>query len=581
MLVVDNVTYAYADAGEPALNGVSLTVAPGETVALIGANGSGKSTLAALLNGLRLPQEGRVVVDGVDTGDKDRTFEVRSAVGVVRQDPALQLVATIVADDVAFGPRNLGLDEDEVARRVDNALATVGLADYARAETNALSGGQQQRVALAGVLAMEPRYLVLDEATAMLDTAARRQLRGLVRALAEQGGVGVVSITHDPLEALAADKVVVLDRGKVAWDGAPRELAGAASSLLRGTLRMDAYAEVAVGALRAGYDARCGLEPEQVAAWYAAGQDVPAVASAGTAGDACAAEAPGEDAGVPAEADGGAAATGASLNGEVPRAGLRLHGVSFSYGTRCVLKGCSLSLGAGERMLVAGVSGAGKSTLALVLAGLEEPDAGSVSWDGRAHAPGAVGMVFQRPEDQLFLDTVRQDIGFGPRNLGLSEAEVARRVADACALVGLDDALLSRHPVTLSGGQARRAALAGIAAMEPRAYVLDEPTAGLDVAGRRFLHQLVDRLAAAGAPVVVMSHDLDEWVGQVDRVALLGAGRVAWQGPADDLLAHPERFEAVGLEAPEISRFRRALAARAGAGTSAGAPGKGGAASCG
>lgn len=130
-------------------------------------------------------------------------------------------------------------------------------------------------------------------------------------------------------------------------------------------------------------------------------------------------------------------------------------------------------------------------------------------------------------------------------------------------MVGLDPALLDRHPVTLSGGQARRAALAGIVAMGPRAYVLDEPTAGLDVAGRRFLHGLVDRLAAAGAPVVVMSHDLEEWVGCVDRVALLGGGRVAWQGPAADLEGSPERFEAVGLEPPEIARYYRACAARA------------------
>ncbi len=555
MLIADNVTFRYGDGRAPVLDGVSLTVASGELVALVGANGSGKSTLAALLNGLALPETGRVTVDGIDTGDKGRAFDVRSLVGVVRQDPALQLVATIAADDVAFGPRNLGLGEDEVARRVDEALSAVGMEAHARVETNALSGGQQQRVALAGVLAMDPRYLVLDEATAMLDTAARRGLRALVRSLAHSRGVGIVCITHDPLEAFAADRVAVLDQGRLRWEGTPRDLAGDEPGLLRETLRMDRYACLVAEALRSGYDPGAGLEPEQLAAQCV---------TVGPAGCGASAAPGGAQGGAPRACDGPSARDLARDQAR-DRAdkGLRVEGAAFSYGRRPVLADCALRLPAGQRMLVAGVSGAGKSTLALLLAGLERPDAGTVLWDGDLPAPGGVGMVFQRPEDQLFMDTVRQDVAFGPRNLGLGEDEVARRVEEACDMVGLDPALLDRHPVTLSGGQARRAALAGIVAMGPRAYVLDEPTAGLDVAGRRFLHGLVDRLAAAGAPVVVMSHDLEEWVGCVDRVALLGGGRVAWQGPAADLEGSPERFEAVGLEPPEIARYYRACAARA------------------
>ena len=541
MLCVENATFRYrGGAGErAALSGVSLRVAPGERVALIGANGSGKSTLAALLNGMRLPEAGTVSVDGVRTDDASARMRVRSLVGVVRQDPALQLVATVVRDDVAFGPENLGLADAEVDERAERALERVGLARFAEAQTSALSGGQQQRVALAGVLAMEPRYLVLDEATAMLDTAARRTLRALVDALCAQG-VGVVQVTHDALEALSADRAVVLDQGRVRWEGPPARLAREDPALLEGTLRLDRYARCVVSAVRAGYDVRAGLEPEDLAAWWVArekGDGERGDGAARAARRACAVAAPAEG---PA---------------------LCARDACFSYGGDRVLDRCALTVRAGRRVLVAGVSGAGKSTLALLLAGLESPDAGTVRLGAAAPAPGEVGMVFQRPEDQLFLDTVRDDIAFGPRNLGLGEVEVARRVERACALTGLAPELLDRHPVALSGGQARRAALAGIAALEPAAYVLDEPTAGLDAEGRRFLHRFVDEVAQAGVPVVVLSHDLDEWADAVDEVALMGGGRMAWAGPAGALEGHPERYRAVGLEPPAFERFREAAAA--------------------
>lgn len=575
MLRVENVTYRYRASAlnkgaeaPSALHHVSLRVASGERVALIGANGSGKSTLAALLNGMRLPNEGSVAVDGLRTDDPSNTVRVRSLVGVVRQDPALQLVATVVRDDVAFGPTNLGLPEDEVERRVGRALELVGLSACAQAETAALSGGQQQRVALAGVLAMEPRYLVLDEVTAMLDTASRRTLRAQVDELCAQG-VGIVQITHDALEALTADRVVVLDRGRVLWEGEPALLACQEPALLEGTLLLDRYARRVVEALQAGYDARTGLEPEDLAAWCVGRGAVPADEGVPAGGAGASArggrEAPtGSWGGAqadggrerPARNAGGTPARRTASAGASTRIGdLAAEDAGFSYGEHRVLMGCDLAARAGRRVLIAGVSGAGKSTLALLLAGLEKPDAGTVRLGGKAPAPGDVGMVFQRPEDQLFLDTVREDIAFGPRNLGLSEDEVARRVEHAREQVGLGEELMERHPVALSGGQARRAALAGIAALEPGAYVLDEPTAGLDVAGRRFLHRFVDDAARRGLPVAVLSHDLDEWVDAVDDVALMGEGRIAWAGTARALRGHPERFAAVGLEPPAYERF--------------------------
>ena len=202
---------------------LNLTVPQGQFLCLLGGNGSGKSTLAKHINALLLPDEGEVVVFGCDTRDAEQTYFIRSNAGLVFQNPDDQLVASLVEDDVAFGPENLGVETPELARRVRDALKQVGLVGFEKHETNALSGGQKQRVAIAGVLGMEPKILILDEASAMLDPRGRK---GLMRVCRELNGRGmtVVMITHFMEEAAAADRVVVLDRGKVACNGAPRDV---------------------------------------------------------------------------------------------------------------------------------------------------------------------------------------------------------------------------------------------------------------------------------------------------------------------------------------------------------------------
>ena len=222
MLEACGVSFSYGE--DPVLQGASFSVAPGELVALVGGNGSGKSTLGRLLAGALLPEAGSVVCEGFDSSEPDSRPEVRRMVGLVVQNPADQLVSTVVADEVGFGPQNLGLSAFEVGVRVDAALETVGLAGCGTREVNALSGGEQQRLALAGVLAMEPAYLVLDETLSMVDSAERPQLRALVRRLARERGIGVVMVTHDPIEALGADRVVVLQEGRALWSGEPDTL---------------------------------------------------------------------------------------------------------------------------------------------------------------------------------------------------------------------------------------------------------------------------------------------------------------------------------------------------------------------
>jgi len=224
MIELHNVTHHYEGAARPALDGVSLTVKEGEMLAIVGHNGSGKSTLAKHLNGLLLPSSGKVLVDGMDTADDAAILEIRRRVGMVFQNPDNQLVTTIVEEDVAFGPENLGVVPKQIRERVDAALREVGMTAYVDKASHALSGGQKQRIAIAGMIAMRPEVLVLDEATAMLDPSGRSEVLGIVQRLHEETGITVVMITQYMEEVLPCDRVVVMGGGRIEMEGTPREL---------------------------------------------------------------------------------------------------------------------------------------------------------------------------------------------------------------------------------------------------------------------------------------------------------------------------------------------------------------------
>lgn len=231
-------SYLSRDAGEvKAVAGVNLTVAKGEFVVIIGHNGSGKSTLAKHLNGLLLPTKGRVLVDGLDTRQAENMWEIRRRVGMVFQNPDNQLVATSVEEDVAFGPENLGIPSAEIRQRVDEALALVRMSEFKYKEPHLLSGGQKQRVAIAGVIAMRPDYLVLDEPTAMLDPQGRHEVMATVLRLNKEEGLGVIHITHYMDEAVHADRVIVMENGKIELAGTPKEVFAQVEKLKQ--LRMD------------------------------------------------------------------------------------------------------------------------------------------------------------------------------------------------------------------------------------------------------------------------------------------------------------------------------------------------------
>lgn len=520
-----HVTLRYGDS--VALDDVTLEVCRGERVCVLGANGSGKSTLASVICGLLAPDEGDVELAGhaVCTGgvpDLAAYRDARRQLGLVFQNPDDQIVTSVVADDVAFGPENLGVPRAQISVRVARELRRVAMEKYAHADPSRLSGGQRQRVCIAGALAMEPAVLVLDEPSSLLDVRGRAAIMRVMGRLAAAGAT-LVHVTHFMDEALAADRVVVMQHGHVALEGTPDEVFAA----------KNAQVIEALG-LEMPFEARLAV----------------ALRQAGAAGGAIAAP------GTPS--DEKPAACAACAHTAEPLA-ILARDLGFSYGPDAqALDGVSLKVPVRATTAIVGQTGSGKSTLLRLLCGLEAADAGSLTVcginaatkRGRRQVRRAVGYVMQHPERQLFAQTVAEDVAFGPRNQGLSAAEVEGRVAHALDLVGLADRR-DASPFELSGGQQRLAAIAGVLAMEPELLVLDEPTAGLDPRGRARLRALMADLAAHGVTLLQVTHSMED-AARADHVVVLDQSHVLAAGTPAEVFcpANEPQLTAVGLGLP-------------------------------
>ena len=583
MIDCRGVSFSY-DGVTPALDGIDLNIEDGEFFCILGGNGSGKSTFAKHLNALLQPDAGTVRINGMDASDPELVYDIRSTAGMVFQNPDDQLVATLVEDDVAFGPENLGVPSAQIAQRVREALKGVGLVGFERHETHALSGGQKQRVALAGVLAMEPRVLILDEASSMLDPRGRKGLMKVCRALHDRG-MTIVMITHVMEEAAEADRVAVFRAGRVAMLGAPEEILTRADELAQ--LNLDMPASCCLGrALRAKGVPVCAQVREadmvaEIAQVYAerSGADVAGRPSASDSRvlDHASSAADGMVASEPV-IEISHLSHSYTLSARERRR-WRKHSTTVGASGKQALWGndpnspwalrdVSLTVRRGEFLGLAGHTGSGKSTLVQHLNGLIRPQEGSVcalgldlsSKKGASAVKAKVGVVFQYPERQLFAETVAQDVAFGPRNLGLPQDEVVRRVATSLARVGLDLAAIGdKSPFELSGGQQRRVAFAGVLAMEPEVLVLDEPMAGLDPAARRDFLELIDRLHREGLTVVMVSHSMDDLANCCDRIVVMNEGAVFADGTPAQVFVHANELKSIGLGVPAAQRMALSL----------------------
>lgn len=474
MIEVEALAVSYGDV--PALAGIDVQIAAGEFVLVTGPSGCGKSTLARALTGL-IPHalgagmSGRVTVDGLDTQEAPLPLLARHA-GMVLQNPAAQLFHLRVADEVAFGPRNLELPEQEVQERVAWALEAADIEGLRERNPSTLSGGEQQRVAIAAVLAMQPRVLILDEPTASLDGQGTRKVLSTLKRLNRQLGMTIVLVEHRLAAALPlAHRLLILDEGRVVADGAPQ-------ALLRERALREAFG------LR-----RPGEGP--AASWESL-----------------------------LTPKNGSAEEGSWL--------LQMEGVTAGYRRHPVLQEVDLTLRRGEFVALVGDNGAGKTTLGLVAAGLLKPERGEIRYEGGARPrPGRdVALLFQNPADQIFTDSVAEEVAFGPRNYGALDDAFQRQIVAEADL----EALRHRCPTHLSVGQQQRTVVAACVAMQPRLLILDEPTLGQDWAHLQRVMDFVQHLNERGTTILLISHDYKLVYRYAERVLLMRDGRIVLDG---------------------------------------------------
>ena len=553
LIKAENLSFTYPAVGErlalPVFENLNIEIAEGSFTAVIGPNGCGKSTLAKHFNAVLLPTGGKVWVEGIDTADEEKLLEIRRQIGMVFQNPDNQIVANVVEEDVAFAPENLGVPSPEIRRRVDDALKTVGMYEYREHAPHLLSGGQKQRIAIAGVLAMQPRCIVLDEPTAMLDPRGREEVISTITRLNREQGITVVLITHHMREAVGADRVVVMHEGGILTDGSPREVFSQVE-LLR----------------KAGLDV-----PQTTDLLYSlrgVGWNVPLDA---LTVEECAEAVQNTTGGTPRPGTEPVRQSAVSGAEKLPPQGkpiLELKDLTHTYsaGTpfeHTAVSQINLAFYPGELTGIIGHTGSGKSTLIQHLNGLLKPSSGKVLFQGEdiwkdkkfTHSiRGRVGLVFQYPEYQLFEETCWKDIAFGPKNQGLTGDELDARVRRAAGLVGIDEELLEKSPFDLSGGQKRRVAIAGVIAMEPDVLILDEPTAGLDAAGRdAILENIKAYQKAQNAAVIMVSHSMEEVAELCSRLIVMNKGRVAMDGAPSEVFTHADELTEMGLSVPQVT----------------------------
>ena len=549
---------------EEILKGVDLTIKKGEFIALLGRNGSGKTTFSKQLNAILRPSEGTVTVDEMGTRDAEKLYEIRQHVGMVFQNPDNQMVAANVEEEVAFGPENLGMESDTIVARVKQALEQVRMWKRRKTAPNHLSGGQKQRIAIAGILAMHPDYIVLDEPTAMLDPKGRKEVMEALQRLNQEQEMTVILITHDMEEAALASRVILLADGQMRFDGRPEKFFGADALLaemgmeaplsyrVRKLIDSDVF-EKKIGDARveeATIDKR-----EKVAEYDKTGREWEASSEL-----------------VDKKKNKKAEAETDEKNQDL----LSLQHVSYIYspGTayeKVALDDLNLSLGKGEIVGLAGHTGSGKSTMIQLLNGLLKPTGGTVTFEGKdIHAKGysgnylrsKVGMVFQYPEHQMICDTVWEDVAFGPGKQGLTGEACETRVEEALRFVDLPEKYYQASPLQLSGGQKRRVAIAGVLAMQPEYIILDEPAAGLDAAGKREIFDRIRRMSREqGIGVLLVSHSMEDLAEYADRIIVLDDGKKILDDRPVEVFAERETLETCGLDVPEAVKFADRLRA--------------------
>ena len=550
---VDDVSFSYGTQTEQALSHISLSVNKGDFIGIIGPSGAGKSTLAACLSGA-VPHHytgtffGSVMVDGHDTCEVSLT-DVSQIVGSVLQDIDTQMVASIVEDEMLFGLENFGVPHDQIKQRVSETLETVGISDLRDREIATLSGGQKQKVAIAAILAMRPRVLVLDEPTAALDPASSTLVFETLREANRALGITIVVVEQKvALLSEYCNRVLVLNHGEIALQGEPHEVFAHTDELR--AIGVDCprvtriFNSLETDGLVSGTPCLDVDEAERLIS----GIVDPAHAAIEAQAPAGSPHAPSLR---PHAKDAEPVLTFDHVEFAYPNGGAAVHDLN-------------LTLYPGELMGIVGQNGAGKTTLTKLLTGLLKPASGSVRVTGldTAAVPTSriareVATLFQNPDRQICKDTVLDEVAFGLELGGMDRAEALRRAQLVIDRFGLP---ADEAPFSLSRGQRQMVALASVVVVEPKIVVLDEPTSGLDYRECMTVMETVRTMAERGCAVIMVCHDMEVVSDFAERIVVMADGRILDRGRTHELFSNIDLMRRAYVEPPQVIELSRRLA---------------------
>lgn len=545
-----DVSFTYLNYEKPAVSDIQLKIQEGTLTALIGKLGAGKSTLLRMMNGL-VPNHfpgimtGKVLVDGVDTQTVE-VPEMAKTLNMVFDDPVLQIVALTVYDDVMFGPANLGLSKEEILKRVSEALETTRLTGYESRNPRTLSGGEQQLLAMAGVLAMRPKYLVLDEPIAMLDPLGKRQVLGAIRKLHEETGLSVViAESGSDIEPLMefVEWAVILDEGRILAEGKPRELFSDKAMVKKINLRVPQVTELVYN---------LGI---------ANNGSVPVTLDEGVAFVKQLSTQP-----YSSKIEAVKAQPGVSSREKAVSVSNLWHTFP-GLPPVDALQGINLEINKGEMVALLGQNGSGKTTLSFHLVGALKP----TNKDASIRVAGLdvvktpqfeviqhINYVFQNPANQLFNDTFEKEVKYGPEQLGLPPEEVERRAKDVLKKVGLGH-LWEHSTFDIPKSLETLLGLASVLSLDPEVLVIDEPTGGLDLETGRRVMEALSELNRNNKTIVIITHDMALASHYTKRVVVLNHGKIIMDGPTQEVFAQPEMLAKTMLEPPQITRLGQRL----------------------
>lgn len=566
-LNIKNVSYIYDEGlefAEQALDNISLSINLGQKIAILGENGSGKSTLAHIINALNFPQKGDVLIFGKSTQEEEIFAKIHQLIGMVFQNPDNQIVGTTVEEDVAFGPENLAIPREEMLRLVPDTIKKVGLEGLELRTPAELSGGQKQKLAIAGILAMQPKCIILDEATSMLDPKSRREILSLLYELNEKYNITIINVTHHMDEVVGVDQVFVMQSGQIVYAGKAEEFFTRDYLLNDVSMRKPEYVELSTRlfeAFQEKFQTKFLISPETAAINVskllkkAKTDKLQELFLEFNKFD--------KESNLFPDSK-------AYLNEVIDKRDLIIQARDLSYqydkgedNSFDALVDINLNIYSGEFIAICGSTGSGKTTLVQHFNGLIKLQTGELrvfdkdlrKIEDIAPIRKNVGMVMQYPEDQLFAESIFEDVAFGPKQLGFSEEEIAEAVSEALTMMGMKDIDPDKSPFALSGGQMRRVAIAGILAMKPKVLILDEPGAGLDPKGKKELYNILKQLQSQGVTVIMISHSMEDVSKLADRVIVMKDARVQKFATVKDVFANMDFLEESELDKPELIAF--------------------------